>query len=402
MSISHTMAKRFLRPKRAKRVPPAPYALLPPTPDAVPPNEPRRMAWMVLPVLLIVGVIGLIALVVSVRGFSNTPFLFPGITMFSMIGLTVLGARRWGKKNQQSWGDREKARRDYLRKLDEVRDENQINAALQYEANHKANAAPDQLMDVVGGQQMWERRASDPDFLDVRLGSGIQEADQGSLKWEEMNIPVDEELETVAGNALRKFMVTQTRIQGMGKILNLRSQPAFSFVGNVDDVTGLVWSVLLSVAAYQGPSDVKIAVVSYRPWHWDWVKWLQHNRHDTLVDACGARRLVFESPSELENLKDTDLSFAKRGTWEPPITADDQDDNPADEASLHLVADEEEVTRRTHWIVVDDNTGSTAQWAGLMGDSGMGSVTFLRIAENTGTGIGFGPNQVFEVKRNDA
>jgi hypothetical protein len=52
----------------------------------------------------------------------------------------------------------------------------------------------------------------------------------------------------------------------------------------------------------------------------------------------------------------------------------------------------------THWIVVDDSTGSTAQWAGLMGDGGMGAVTFLRIAETVGKGIGFGHNQVFEVR----
>lgn len=398
MTSSHTMGKRFTRPKRARRPGPAPYALLPPTPDAVPPNEPRRMAWMVLPVLLVVGVIGMIALVVSVRGFSNTPFLFPGITMFSMVGLTVLGARRWGKKNQPSWGERERAHRDYMRKLDEVRDENQASAALQHAANHKANAAPAQLMNVVGTPQMWERRAGDPDFLDVRLGTGVQDADQGSLKWEEMNIPVDEELDTVTGHALRKFMVVQTRIQGMGKIVNLRSQPAFSFVGNPADVTPLVWSVLVSAAAYHAPSDVKIAVVSYRPWHWDWVKWLQHNRHDTLVDACGARRLVFETPSDLENLAETDLSFAQRGQWEPALSAD-YDDNPSDEPSLHLAADDYDGSAGlTHWIIVDDNTGSTAQWAGLMGDSGMKAVTFLRITETVGTGIGFGPDQVFEVR----
>ena len=77
---------------------------------------------------------------------------------------------------------------------------------------------------------MWERRATDTDFLDVRLGIGVQStADSGiSLQWPE--VPVGEELEPVTGRALRDFILEQSRIRGVPKVLSLRSQPGFSFV----------------------------------------------------------------------------------------------------------------------------------------------------------------------------
>ncbi len=84
---------------------------------------------------------------------------------------------------------------------------------------------------------MWERRPADPDFLDVRLGIGVQSsADSAvSLQWPE--VPIGEELEPVTGRALRDFILEQSKIRDIGKVLSLRSQPGFSFVGEDADGT---------------------------------------------------------------------------------------------------------------------------------------------------------------------
>lgn len=399
-----TMAKRFNRKKRRVAPPESatrkPTAMQPPTPQANPKKTPRNMIWMILPAVLVVAVIGMIVFFVQMRGPAMS-FVFPGLALFSMVGMAMYGLRGFGRNNQVSWGDREQNRREYLDDLDGVRDTNQEIAAAQFELNQWANTSPSRLIELVGSDRMWERRPGDKDFLDVRLGTGVVEVDQGALKWEDMQIPHSEELEQVTGNALRRFMLVQTKIEGMGKTVNLASQPGFGIVGNVETVTNLVWSMLLSLATYQSPTDVKIAIVSHRPEVWEWVKWLPHNRHDELVDACGPRRLVFEHPLELEEACGvTDLNFTLRDQWESFVSDSDSDDSPSSERSLLATDDgSARAGRRQHWIVVDDSTGTTAEWSGLMGDYGMKGVTFLRIAETRGSGIGFNTEaQVFEVR----
>lgn len=397
-----SMAKRFVRKMRVKPPESAtrkPKAMQPPTPEANPERPLRNILWMILPVLLVVAVVGMIVFIIAVKG-SAMGFIFPGVAVFSMVGMAMYGMRNgMGRRNQPTWGDREQSRRAYLRDLDDVRDVNQEIAAAQFELNHWENTSPSRLIELVGSDRMWERRPQDKDFLNVRLGTGVVGVDQGALKWEDMNIPHGDELEQVSGNALRRFMLVQTRVEGMGKTVNLQSQPAFGIVGNVETATELVRSMLLSVATYHAPTDVKIAIVSHRPQVWEWVKWLPHNRHDELVDACGPRRLVFESPIELEiACGASDLNFKARGHWETVVSESDSDDSPSSEPSL--LADGPRPGRRhQHWIVVDDSTGTAAEWAGLIGDFGMKGVTYLRIAEARGNGVGFSSDaQVFEVR----
>lgn len=397
-----SMAKRFVRKMRVKPPESAtrkPKAMHPPTPEANPKRTPRNIVWMILPVLLVVAVVGMIVFIISVKG-SAMGFIFPGVAVFSMVGMAMYGMRNgMGRKDQPTWGEREDSRRGYMRDLDDVREVNHEIAAAQFELNHWENASPSRLIELVGSDRMWERRPEDSDFLNVRLGTGVVGVDQGALKWEDMNIPHGDELEQVTGNALRRFMLVQTRVEGMGKTVNLQSQPGFGIIGDVKAATELVWSMLLSVATYHAPSDVKIAIVSHRPQVWEWVKWLPHNRHDELVDACGPRRLVFESPVELENACGaTDLNFKARGQWQTFVSESDNDDSPSSEPSL--LADGASSGRRLpHWIVVDDSTGTAPEWAFAMGDFGMKGVTFLRIAESRGNGVGFASDaQVFEIR----
>ena len=56
-------------------------------------------------------------------------------------------------------------------------------------------------------------------------------------------------------------------------------------------------SVLCSPAVYHSPGEVKLIVVTRHPELWSWLVWLPHNQHDEMFDACGLRRLVFNSPT---------------------------------------------------------------------------------------------------------
>lgn len=217
---------------------------------------------------------------------------------------------------------------------------------------------------------------TDADF-DVRVGIGVQStADSAvSLQWPE--VPVGEELEPVTGRALRDFILEQSRIRGMAKVLSLRSQPGFSFVGqDTAELHALMRSVLCALAVHHSPADLKVMVVTRHPERWSWLVWLPHNQHDDIVDACGPRRLVFASPADLEETLDAELHRKGRGQWAPPIgsspsTTPSPMDSPAG-AGLG-----------PHWVIVDDGTGTPEQWETVTGQKGMAGITMLRLASRS-------------------
>ena len=134
-----------------------------------------------------------------------------------------------------------------------------------------------------------------------------------SVTWPD--IASDEELEPVTGQALRDFILEQRKIRDIAKVVNLRSAPGFSFVGDdLDRLRSMMRSVLCSLAVFHNPHDVKLMVVTRNPEVWSWMVWLPHNLHDELFDACGWRRLVFATPEELEEALGAELHMkGKRG-----------------------------------------------------------------------------------------
>ena len=113
---------------------------------------------------------------------------------------------------------------------------------------------PQQLDTVIGGPRMWERRPGDPDFLDVRLGIGIQQASESAVSLQWPDVPIGEELEPVTGGALRDFILEQSKIRGIGKVLSLRSKPGFSFIGDdPSELHSLARSILCSPGGLPQP-----------------------------------------------------------------------------------------------------------------------------------------------------
>lgn len=402
MSATPTMARRFVRKARVRiKDEGKPFALQPKPPDPAQVAEPRNLVLMALPVLVIVMIIAIAIVFWNIRGNSLT-FIFPGVAMFGMVGYMLMSGRM-GRQQKKTWGQKESGRRIYREELDELADSNQENSRKRFETDRQNNAAPRFLPQLVGGERFWERRTTDSDFSDVRLGTGVLAADQGIFNWHEVQMPKHPEV--VQGNALRRFMIVQTKIENMGKVVNLRSQPGFGFVGDVEILRSMVRAMCLALATYHAPDELKIVVVSHQPKQWEWIKVLPHARHDTLVDACGRRRLYFESPADLEDVLGTE--FAERELWNPPRAAVPQgesgfsaEESPLDEGSPLSAGDAyRKLADLTHWVVIDDNTGNADQWThGVTGETGFEGVTFLRIAESIGTGVGFKPEQIYEVR----
>jgi type VII secretion protein EccCa/type VII secretion protein EccCb len=373
-----------------------PVPVIPPTrvavaaPLTLPEREPRNILLMIAIPALLVGIIGTLVVMYT----SGVRSLQSGF--FPMMGLVGFGALmfsgRFGRGRRISWGEQEKQRRIYLRQLDEDRDEVQRAAGEQRRSQLFVHADPQHLDTVIGGPRMWERRSGDQDFLDVRLGVGVQQASDFavSLQWPE--VPVGEELEPVTGGALRDFILEQSKIRGIGKVLSLRSKPGFSFVGESPaELHSLMRAVLCSLAVYHSPGEVKLMVVTRHPELWSWLVWLPHNQHDEMFDACGLRRLVFASPTELEEALDAELHRKGRGPWTPPTGSSPTSTPSAMESAGSAFG--------PHWVIVDDNVGTPEHWEGVTGQKGMAGITVLRLASRRGVGVGFSDeSQCFELR----
>ena len=340
------------------------------------PGRTTPILLMIAAPALLIGILGTLAVMYVAGSRSIQSGFFP------LVGLVGFGAlmfgNRFGRGRRISWGEQERQRRSYLRRLDEDREEVQRVARGQRENQLFVHGDPQRhshrRASDVG------RRPTDPDFLDVRSVWACSPPPtpraaavaRGSHR---------EELEPVTGRALRDFILEQSKIRGIGKVLSLRAKPGFSVIGqDRSEVHAFIRSVLCSLATYHSPTDLKLIVVSRHPDRWSWLVWLPHNRHDDLFDACGPRRLVFTSPTHLEDTLDAELHRKGRGPWTPPTGS----------SPITMSSTVEAAAPGPHWIIVDDSTGTPDQWEGITGQKGMSGITMLRLSSRPGVGIGFG------------
>jgi S-DNA-T family DNA segregation ATPase FtsK/SpoIIIE len=361
-------------------------------PIAAPVPPPRSIWAIVLPIGLVVGVVGfIVAMYVSgQRSLANGFVIFPLIMLMSMGGMLFRGR---GAAQRMPWSQLEQYRREYFARLDEVRDE--VATAAQRQWTHRAHShwPPAQLISVAGSPRMWERRPGDPEFGVVRLGTGNVSL---AMTIEKPQIPAASKIEPATGHALRKFLLEQRFVRNMARVVWLERQPGLSLVGDLDaderlreehdghdgrersreehavSVRGVARSIICQLCAFHSPADLQIMVVSSAPSRWDWMKWLPHCQYPSSRDGCGERRLLFSSPAELETFAGDELLDRKE--WMPPPSG------------LHGGPDP---SAPPLWLIVDDNCGTSEDWAALTGKRGVGRVCFLRLASQPDVGIGF-------------
>ena len=188
------------RPRRdVPRTPGGEVSLQPPPP--IPRVVPTNPVVKLLPVVMVVAMLGMVALLITSGGFGSNPMsmLFPAMMVVSMLGLFLGQGRSTGTRAAEVDEDRT----DYLRYLDNLRDEVHATAAAQRTALHWSHPDPQGLWTLAGTARMWERRVGDADHCHVRVGRGAQRLATRLITPD--TGPVDE-LEPVAALSLRRFV----------------------------------------------------------------------------------------------------------------------------------------------------------------------------------------------------
>jgi S-DNA-T family DNA segregation ATPase FtsK/SpoIIIE len=260
---------------------------------------------------------GAMVFMVAGRGGGAMQYAAGGMFAVSMFGM-MLG--QIGRNSGERKVKLNNERRDYLRYLSQVRAKVRKAAKQQREALEWGSPHPGSLWSMVMSSRLWERRPSEEDFGNVRIGTGAQKLAVQLIAPDTKPV---EDLEPMSAGALRRFMRTHANVPNLPIATSMRSFARIVPTGDAEARYGMVRAMVAQIAAFHSPDDVRIAVCASRehmPW-WQWIKWLPHNLHPTETDAAGPVRLMSNSMSTLETM--FGATVKDRPRFQPGMSRDD-------------------------------------------------------------------------------
>ncbi|MDE3721980.1 type VII secretion protein EccCa [Nocardiopsis sp. N85] len=247
-------------------------------------------------------------------GNSVMPFIAGGMMLVGAVAMlggqylrTVLERRR--KLNDD--------RRDYLRYLRQMRTRLREVVTEQRDAMLWRAPHPDALWSIVRTSRLWERRADDEDFGEVRVAVGEQAL---SMKISPVSSKPVEDLEPLSAHALRRFIRAYGTVEDQPVQVYLRGYARVTLRGDLDASRALTRALLGQLAVFHSHDELRVAVcasaASMR--HWSWLKWLPHTQHPTVRDGAGQARMLCTDAIELEQLLGEEV--ADRPRFDPSAT----------------------------------------------------------------------------------
>jgi S-DNA-T family DNA segregation ATPase FtsK/SpoIIIE len=242
------------------------------------------------------------------RGGGAMTYIFGALFVSSMVGMIIMSLARGGAAKKAQVNEE---RRDYQRYLGGLRQRVREIAETQRLTLAAAAPEPADLWAFVDRGRLWERRRSDPDFGQVRIGSGPQRL--ATPLRAPQTVPL-EDLDPVSSTALRHFIRAYGTVPNLPVAISVRSFGYVDVSGDRPGVLGAIRSLLAQLATFHSPDDLRIAlcVADDRHPDWEWAKWLPHahatpTREDGSTDATGPARLVADNLTELAKLLGPDL-----------------------------------------------------------------------------------------------
>ena len=268
-----------------------------------PPELPRTIevsAWKkALPWVFGIVIVGMVAMM-FIMGFRqmNPMYLF----FMAMMGIALFSSmQNYGVNTEMSTPEVNSERAEYLRYLSGKAEEIRAAADAQKASAEWSHPDPDVLEAVLDGPRMWERGASDPDYLHIRVGR-----DEVRLAAKIKVKPVDSELdlEPVSKTALQHMRAVQQSIPHCPKAIDFAGVGMIGVYGDRTLFEAAVRAWVAQLVCWHTPNDTALAVVSpHLESRWDWAKWMPHTEsHD--IDGAGPARFLGTSLRDVEAMLD--------------------------------------------------------------------------------------------------
>mgnify|MGYP006315896665 FL=1 len=276
-----------------------------------PPSMPRRRrGTLLMPIVGIGAMLGTIAMMwTSGPNGARSPLtmILPVAAIASGIGMFMQSGAGRGL------AELDVQRVQFIEHLGILGERLRGAAQLQAASLRWTHPEPSALWTLVGGPRMWERRATDADFLHARVGVGDQRL---CRRLAVPPLAAADGLDPVSVAEFRRFARTYSTIADAPIALALMGVTAISVAGDQVGPRSLVRAIICQLAVHHSPDHLAIDVRADSDVidHWDWIKWLPHNarrrspvrRHSILVVDRGEIRMeigAHESPKRVGCLR---------------------------------------------------------------------------------------------------
>jgi S-DNA-T family DNA segregation ATPase FtsK/SpoIIIE len=206
--------------------------------------------------------------------FANPKPLYIASALLFMLGSIGMGVGMAAQQRLTARRRTEMARARYLRHMSELAARLRSNAEAQRTASAWRHPPPAALLDlVVAKTRLWERRPTDPDFLQLRAGLGAHL----------LVTPISEPARDPTGSpgdpvcwAAADALAADYGVVDDVITLDLKVHPVVSVVGSRDTRLSLARAICAQLAVLQAPEDVGLLLVLGKEAiaDWSWAKWL--------------------------------------------------------------------------------------------------------------------------------
>jgi S-DNA-T family DNA segregation ATPase FtsK/SpoIIIE len=235
------------------------------------PEEPRTREPRRFPLVMVLAPLA-IGIVMALVTRSPLYLLFAVASPLMMVSNTVADRRHSAREDRR-------AREEYEQQLAVA--DRRVTEALAEETARRRSGNPDAatvlLTAVLPLKRLWERRRTDPDALDLRLGAA--------------HLPADV---TVTSRAGTEVPGGERTVWAVPAVVGLREAGVLGLAGPAEPLAGLLRWAVLQLAVHHPPRDLALTLLAPRGRSdWNWVRWLPHARPG---DGEGAVALVGNDP----------------------------------------------------------------------------------------------------------
>jgi S-DNA-T family DNA segregation ATPase FtsK/SpoIIIE len=277
-------------------------------PELAEPQSSMSSVFMYLPMALTSMAMMMVIIRPGGAAGSVMPYLAGGMML---VGAVVMLGGQYLRVQLERRSRLNDDRRDYLRYLAQMRTRLREVVTEQRDAMLWRAPQPDALWSVVRTSRLWERRADDDDFAEVRVGVGEQAM---AMTISPVSSKPVEDLEPLSAHALRRFIRAYGTVEDQPVQVHLRGYARISLRGDTDACRALVRALIGQLTVFHAHDELRVAVCASDETMpaWAWTKWLPHTQHPTQRDGAGSARLHSANALDLERLIGDDLADRPR------------------------------------------------------------------------------------------